>query len=214
MTQGVTRIRWWISKVVVSAGPVFIAAAVLGMATLWVADGPDNQIMWVQKLTAPSFDILGLMPASLFLVAYAGAATGALFWRTVGGIVGGLVIAAVVVVGTSLLQPLVVPHTRELIPVRAWFEDTTGLLGGGMDSAYGWGGYADADGRDTDVSTLNCPDDGWVECIENAGVFYRVEIYVSSDEYPQMMLIISGLNLIFAGALLAAGAQAVRRRDL
>lgn len=214
LTQGVTRIRWWTTKVITVAAPVFIAAALLGIATLWVVDAAHDSMIWAPRLTSPNFDLLGLIPATRFMVASAAAAAAAPIWRTVGGVVTGLVIAGVVVAGTTLLQPLVVPHTRELIPIQTWWNDDNGLVGGDPDSAYNWSGYADSDGRDIDISPLNCSDTEFIGCLQEAGVVYRVEIYVSDAEYPQMMLIISGLNLIIAGTLLAAGARALRRRDL
>ncbi len=214
LTQGVTRIRWWTTKVITVAAPVFIAAALLGTATLWAVDATRDSIIWAPRLTTPNFDILGLIPATRFLAAYAAAAAAALIWRTVGGIITGVVVAGIVVAGTSLLQPLVVPHTRELIPIQTWWNDSTGIWHGGPDSAYNWSGYADSNGRDTDTSLLNCSDTEFTSCVQEAGVVYRVEIYVSDTEYPQMTLIISGLNLIVAGTLLAGGAGAFRRRDL
>lgn len=194
------------------------AATMLGTATLWVVDGASDSIMWAPRLTLPGFDILGLIPATRFLVAYAAAAVAALLWRTVGGVVTGLVVAGAVIAGTTLLQPLVVQHTRELIPIQTWWNDSTGSATespGGMGSAYNWSGYADSEGIDIDISTLNCPDrTRFVECMQGAGVVDRVEIYVPDSEYLQMMLIISGLNLIIALTLLAAGAQTLLRRDM
>jgi hypothetical protein len=215
LTQGVSRIHWWTTKIVTVAAPVFIAAALLGGATLWVVDAASNSsIVWAPRLLSPNFDILGLIPATRFLVAYAAGAAGALIWRTVGGIVTGVVVAGVVIAGTTLLQPLVVPHTRELIPIQTWWTDVTAFSYSGPDTAYNWSGYADAEGRDVDVSLPDCADAEFTGCLQKAGVVTRVEMYVSDAEYPQMMLIISGLNLIIAGGLLAAGAQALRRRDL
>lgn len=215
LTQGVSRIRWWTSKVVTVAAPVFIAAALLGTATLWVVDTSDASIILPTRTTSPNFDTLGLIPATRFLVAYAAAAAAALIWRTVGGIVTGVVVAGVVIAGTTLLQPLVVPHTRDLVPIQTWWNDSTGMIGrGGFDSAYNWSGYADSEGRDIDPSTWNCADPGWIDCVKEAGAVYRVEMYVSDAEYPLMMIIISALNLVIAGTLLAGGAAALRRRDL
>jgi hypothetical protein len=214
LTQGVTRIRWWTAKVITVAAPVLIAAALLGTATLLVVDASDSSIIWSPRLTSPSFDMLGLIPASRFLVAYAAAAAAALIWRTVGGIVVGLAVAGLVVVGSTLLQPVVVPQTRELIPLQTWWNDDTGLVGGGLDSAYHWGGYAGSDGQDIDISSLDCLDADFIGCLQQGGVVYRIEIYVSDAEYLRMMLTISGLNLVIAGTLLAAGAGTLRRRDL
>jgi hypothetical protein len=219
LTQGVTRIRWWTVKVVVAAGPVFIAAALLGTVTLWVVDdASDSSIIWAPRLISPNFDILGLLPATRFLVAYAAAAAAALIWRTVGGVVTGVVVAGVVIAGTTLLQPLVVPHTRELIPIQTWWTDFNGNAAegpGGNDSAYNWSGYADSEGRDMDISAFDCTGNAeWIDCLQKAGGAYRVETYVVDAEYPQMMLIISGLNFIIAVTLLAAGAHSLRRRDL
>lgn len=215
LTQGVTRIRWWATKVVLVAGPVVVAAALLGMATLWVVNASDTFVISTARTTSPNFDSLGLIPATRFLVAYAAAAAAALLWRTVGGLVTGVAIAGVVVAGTSLLQPMVVSHTRELVPVQAWWDDATGLLGrGDLNSTYNWSGYADAQGADIDPSTLKCADADFVGCLQDAGVAYRVETYVSDARYPQMMLVISGLNLLIAGALLGGGATLLRRRDL
>lgn len=218
LTQSVTRIRWWTIKVLIVAAPVFTAVALLGTATLWVVDSASDSIIWAPRLTSPGFDILGLIPATRFLVVYAAAAAAALLWRTVGGVVTGLVAAGILIAGTTLLQPLVVQHTRELIPIQTWWNDSTGIATespGGMGSAYNWSGYADSEGLDIDISTLNCPESAkFIECLQEAGVVDRVEIYVPDSEYPQMMLIISGFNLIIAVALLAAGAQTLRRRDL
>lgn len=215
LTQGgITRIRWWATKVVIVTGPVFAAAVLLGMATLWVVTTSDDSILWASRITSPNFDILGLIPATRFLVAFAAAAAAALLWRTVGGLVTGLVVAGVVVVGTTLLQPLVVPHTRDLIAIEAWWNDTTGMLAGGPDSAHHWSGYANADGSAHDMSGFDCPDSNFLRCLQDHGVVYRVETYVPDAEYTRMMLIISGVNLVVAGALLAAGAQTIRRRDV
>ena len=218
LTQSVTRTRWWTIKVLTVAAPGFIAAALLGIATLWIVDGASDSIIWAPRLTWPGFDILALIPATRFLVAFAAAAAAALLWRTVGGVVTGMVVAGVVVAGTTLLQPLVVQHTRELIPIQTWWNDRSGYATespGGMSSAYNWGGYADSEGCNVDMSTLSCPENTIpVDCMQEAGVVYRVEIYVPDSEYPQMMLIVSGLNLIIAVSLLAAGAQTLRRRDL
>ena len=213
LTQGgATRIRWWTTKVVTVAAPVFAATVLLGMATLWVVNGSDNSIVSSPRITSLNFDILSLIPATRFLVAYAAAAAAALLWRTVGGILIGLVAGAVVVIGSILLQPLVVPHTRDLIPVDAWW--TSGQLAGGPDTAYNWSGYADADGSAHDMSAFDCPDSNFLRCLQDDGVVYRVETYVLDTEYHQMMLVISGFNLVVAGGLLAVGARTVRRQDL
>ena len=218
LTQGVSRIRWWTTKVITVATPVLIAAALLGTATLWVVDTSDASFILPTRTTSPNFDTLGLIPATRFLVAYAAAAAAALIWRTVGGIVTGVVVAGVVIAGTTLLQPLVVPHTRDLIPIQTWWNDINGSgtgAPGGPAATYNWSGYADSEGRDMDISALVCPENTeWNNCVQDAGAAYRVETYVSDAEYPQMMLIISGLNLVIAGTLLASGAAALRRRDL
>lgn len=84
-------------------------------------------------------------------------------------------------------------------------------LGGGLGLQLA--GYANADGSPHDSRGFGCPDENFLACLQDEGVVYRVETYVPDAEYIQMMLIISGLNLV-AGTLLAAGAGAVRRRDV
>lgn len=213
LTQGVSRFRWWAVKVVTTGAPVFIAFALLGLATLWVVNVSDNSVTSMARLNSPGFDILGLTPATRFLVAYAAAAAAALIWRTVGGVVAGLVVAGIVVAVGTLLQPVVVPHQRDVIPIKVWLADNTGESNA-VSSAYGWGGYADAAGRDVDMSRTDCGQGDFSACLTAAGVTDRVETYVADAEYPRMMLTISGLNLLFAGALLGVGARALRRRDL
>lgn len=45
-------------------------------------------------------------------------------------------------------------------------------------------------------------------------VAYRLETYVPDSQYPRMMLTISALNLLIAGAFLVIGARRLHRRDL
>ena len=212
VTQGVSRFRWWATKVVVNAAPVFAALALLGLATLWAVDASDNSVIGNTRLTSPGFDFLGLIPATRFLVAYAAAAAAALVWRTVGGVVTGLIAVGIVISAGTLLQPMVVPHQRDVIPIKAWLSDNTGMSNA-VTSAYGWGGYADAAGRDVDTMTLDCQDADFDTCLAT-NVTYRVETYVSDSEYPRMMLTISAFNLVLAGAAFGVGAAGLRRRDL
>lgn len=214
LTQGVTRMRWWAVKVATTSAPVFLAFAMLGLITLLIVDASDNQVMSTTRLTTPGFDILGLTPATRFLVAYGAAAATALIWRTVGGVVAGLVIAGVVLVVGAVLQPLVVPHERDLIPIKAWLADNTVMLADHPGSAYEWGGYADSDAREIDGSNLDCGQAEFSDCLAAAHVTYRLETYVPDSQYPRMMLTISGLNVLVAGALLGLGARGLRRRDL
>ena len=214
LTQGVGRLRWWAVKVVTTSAPVFAALALLGLATLWAVDASDNSVIGTTRLASPGFDFLGLIPATRFLVAYAVAAAAALVWRTVGGVVAGLVAVGVAVVVGSLLQPMVVPHHRDLIPVSAFVADSVGDQTIPWNSAYGWGGYAGPRGQDVDVSNLDCTQGDFTECLIAAGVTYRVETYVPDSEYPRMMLTISALNLLIAGAAFGVGARGLRRRDL
>lgn len=213
LTQGVTRFRWWTAKVVTMSVPVFAAAALLGLATLWVVNASDNFVISPVRLTTPGFDVLGLIPATRFLVAYAAAAAAALIWRTVGGIVTGLVVAGVVIIGATMLQPAVVPHARELMPIQAWLDGQSQPLMTDPNSAYESGGYTDAAGRDIDSSHWNCGQD-FAACVRANGVIYRLETSVPDSEYPRMMLTISALNLLIAGAFLGIGARRLRRQDL
>jgi hypothetical protein len=213
LTQGVSRFRWWTAKVVTMSLPVFTAAALLGMATLWIVNAHVNPVISTVRLTTPGFDVLGLIPATRFLVAYAAAAAAALIWRTVGGIVTGLVVAGVVVIGATMLQPTVVPHSRELLPVQAWLDGQSQPSMTDVNSAYESGGYTDAAGRDIDSSHWNCGQD-FAACVRANGVVYRLETYVPDSQYPRMMLTISALNLLIAGAFLGIGARRLRRQDL
>ena len=212
LTQGVSRLRWWAVKVLMTSAPVFAALALLGLATLWAVDASDNSVIGTTRLTSPGFDFLGLIPATRFLVAYAAAAAAALIWRTVGGVVAGLIVVAVVVAGGTLLQPIVVPHQRDLIPIKAWLADTTGIYESG-DSAFGWDSYADAAGRDVDTLNFDCQNEDFNSCLATR-VTYRVQTYVPDSEYARMMLTISAFNLLVAGAAFGVGAGALRRRDL
>lgn len=212
LTQGVSRLRWWTAKVAVTAVPVFVAFALLGLATLWAVDAADDSVLGTTRLDFPGFDFLGLIPATRFLVAYAAAAAAALIWRTVGGVVAGLVCVGIVIAVGTLLQPMVVPHQRDVIPIKAWLADDTGMSNA-VSSTYGWGGYADAAGRDIDTMTLDCQDADFNACLASH-VTYRVETYVRDSEYPRMMLTISGFNLLIAGGAFALGARDLRRRDL
>jgi len=214
LSQSVGRMRWWMVKVVVTAAPVFVVAALLGLANLGAIQVANDSFLPLTRLTSPGFDLLGLTPATRFLVAYAAAAAAAAVWRTVGGVVVGLVVAGVLVVGSPLLQPLVVPHERALIPIKAWLADTTGYLGVGSDSAYQWSGYADAEGRPVDVTRLACEQPEWDDCLVNSEVAYRLETFVADEQFPRMMLIIDGVNLLVAAGFLVAGARGLRRRDL
>ncbi|RIJ67028.1 hypothetical protein D1871_23475 [Nakamurella silvestris] len=214
LTQGVSRMQWWAAKVAVTAAPVFLAVLALGTGTLLYVDSADESVRdWLGRLTTPGFDALGIVPAAHFLVAYAAAATAALMWRTVGGIVAGLLISGLALIGGSFLQPLVVPHDRVLVPVEAWLADETGELAGGIDTAYHSSGFAGSDGKDIDVSSLNCGGLDWSECLI-ANVTYRAESYVSDSRYLPMMAVIGGINLVVSGAFLGLGALTLRRRDL
>lgn len=213
LTQGVSRMRWWAVKVATTSAPVFLALSLLGLATLLVVDASDNQVMSTTRLTTPGFDILGLTSATRFLVAYAAAAAAALMWRTVGGVVAGLVVAGLVLAVGAVLQPIVVPHDRDLIPIKVWLADNTGMSNAGSGAAFGWGGYTDSAGREVDISHLDCGQAEFSDCLA-AHVTYRLETYVSDSQYPRMMFTISGLNLLFAGAFLGLGARGLRRRDL
>lgn len=212
LTQGVDRLRWWAVKALTVSAPVFAAAALLGMATLWVVDTSD--VLSTNRLTSPGFDVLGLIPATRFLVAYTAAAAAAVLWRTVGGIVAGLLIAVVVVVGSGMLQPVVVLHNRDIVPIRPWLAGQTAALMSDPKSAYGWGGYADSDGREVDTTTFDCGQMTFSDCVVAQGVTYRIETYVADSQYPRMMLIISSLNLLISGGLLGLGCWTLRRRDL
>ncbi|MGI8417671.1 MAG: hypothetical protein ACR2P2_16005 [Nakamurella sp.] len=214
LTQGVSRLRWWAVKVVTTSAPVFLALALLGLATLLVVDASDNAVTSTNRLMTNGFDVLGLTPATRFLVAYAAAAAAALVWRTVGGVVAGLVVAGVVLAVGAVLQPLVVPHDRDLVPIKAWVADDTGTLTDRPGSAYGWGGYADSAGREVDISNLDCGQADFSGCLLTANVSYRLETYVSDSQYPRMMFTISGFNVLIAGAFLGLGARVLRRRDL
>ena len=214
LTQGVSRQRWWAVKVVVMTAPVFFALALLGLATLQIVNASDDAVISTNRLTSPGFDLMALVPATRFLVAYAAAATAALVWRTVSGLVIGLVVAGVVIAGGTLLQPLVVPHQRDLIPIDAWLADTTGQLeGGGPGAAYHYGGYTDAAGREVNTMNFDCNVPDFNACLATH-VIYRSETYVSDAQFPQMTLIISGLDVTLAGSLLGWGARRLRRRDL
>jgi hypothetical protein len=173
----------------------------------------DNSIISEGRLTSPGFDLLGLIPASRFLVAYAVAAAAAMLWRTVGGLVTGLVVAGVVIAVGTLLQPLVVPHQRNLIPIKAWLADSTGLLNPGFDTAYEADAYTDAAGREIDSNLSDCGSQSFEVCIGTRAT-YRRETYVTDDQFLRMTVIITGFNVLVAGALLGAGARALRRRDL
>lgn len=213
LTQGVSRLRWWAAKVAVVGGTVFVAFALLGLATLWAVNASANSVISVVRLNSPGFGLLGLIPATRFLIAYAAAAAAALLWRTVGGLVTGLVLAGVLITIGTLLQPLVVAHHSDLIPIKAWLNDDTGALNPGFGTAYQTDGYTDAAGREIDSNTLDCGNESFDVCVQGK-VTYRLETYVTDEQFPRMTVIISGLNLLLAGALLGAGAQAVRRRDL
>lgn len=213
LTQGMSRLRWWTAKVAINSLPAFATVALLGMATLWAVDSSDDSLVGTTRLNFPGFDFLGLIPGTRFLVAYAAAAAAALIWRTVGGVVAGLAAAGLVIAVGTALQPVVVPHHRDLFPIKAWVAGDTGMTNA-VSSAYGWGSYADAAGRDVDVSRVDCTEKEFADCVIAAGVTYRLETYVPESEYPRMMLTISAFNLLIAAAALGAGARSLRRRDL
>ena len=213
LTQGVSRTRWWAMKVVVTCAPIFLAVTLLGLATLWAVNASTDSVLSTTRLDDPGFDFLGLIPATRFLVAYAAAAAAALIWRTVGGAVAGLVVVGVVIAIGTILQPLVVPHTRDLIPMAAFENDTTGVFPV-TDHAYEWDGYADAAGQEIDLSGIDCGDKDFTDCMEAAGAAYRLETSVPDSQYPRMMLSISAINLLLSGGLLVLGARGLRRRDL
>lgn len=213
LSQGVSRLRWWMAKVVVVSAPVFVAFALLGMATLWVVNTSDDSVISMSRLTSPGFDLLGLIPAARFLVAYAAAAAAALLWRTVGGLVTGLLVVGVVVVIGTLLQPLVVHHQRNLIPLSAFLTQSAGAVYVSTGEAYENDGFADAAGRDVDAEGFDCGNADFNSCAMKHAT-YRVETFVPDSQFPRMTVLISGVNLLLAGALLGAGARAIRRRDL
>jgi hypothetical protein len=216
LTQGIGRLRWWTTKVVVVCGPVLAALVLLGFGVGWGAARADHTIITSIRLTAPIFDITGLVPASRFLVAYAAAVAVALIWRSVAGVVAGLVIGGLAFAGTVPLQPLVAPHVSELIPIQQWLDDTSGRFAGGPpDSAYPTGGYADIDGNSVDTG-ISCSTaaSGESVCVATPGTAYYVQSYVPDSGYLQMMLLISGINVLVGGAFLGAAAAGLRRRDL
>lgn len=214
LTQGVSRTRWWTAKVVTTSVPVFVAVALLGLATLWVVTASDDSVVSTTRLNTPGFDFLGLIPATRFLVAYAAAAAAALLWRTIGGVVAGLVAVGILIAVGALLQPVVVSHQQALTPIRAWMDGTSNETNIPAGSVNGWAGYADAAGQDVDVSKLDCIQGDFTDCLIAAGVTYRLETYVPDSEYPRMMFTISAFDLLVAGAAFGLGARVLRRRDL
>lgn len=213
LTQGVSRLRWWATKVVVTVVPGFVVTLMLGMVALAVVDGAEDTVLWTVTITSPGFDVLGVIPAVRFLLGFAAASLFA-SRRTLVGTVVGLVTGFVVVQVGSILQPYVVPHQRSLIPIEQWEADTTGWIGTEEVTAYNWSAYADADGREIDGLEEPCPQDSWLRCMQDRGVVFRMETYVLDSTHPQMMLIIGGLDVVVAGAFLGLGARTLSRRDL
>lgn len=213
LTQSVSRIRWWATKIVMTGLPVFLALVILGFATQWVVDASDSTVISTNRVSS-MFDLIGLTPATRFLVAYAAALLVAQLWRTVAGVVAGVVVAGVVIALATVLQPLVVPHVRVVVPAQAWINDRTGALAvGGIDTAYNWSAWADANGNDANFQT-DCSGVDYAQCAQDNGIVYRVETWVADSSYPQMMVLISAVNVIVGGAFLLFSARRLRRQDI
>lgn len=160
------------------------------------------------------FDLIGLTPATRFVVAFAAALVAAQLWRTVAGVVAGVAVAGIVIAVGAVLQPLVVPHVRVVVPAQEWINDITGTLAsGGFDSAYNASAWADANGNDVDFQA-DCSNGALTQCAEDNGIVYRVETWVDDSSYPQMMVLISAANVLVGGALLLFSARRLRRQDI
>jgi ABC-type transport system involved in multi-copper enzyme maturation permease subunit len=139
LTQSIGRRRWWLTRVTVAGVPLLVALLGLGVSMQWAAS--TTSITDSGLLGQGEFQSMSLMPMVFGLVSLVIAVTAGIVTRhTVAALVGGLVVAGVVVVSVGVvLYPHLLPPTRETAPVTEMFAPAPSQAG--SEAAQGVASY-------------------------------------------------------------------------
>lgn len=240
LTQHIGRLRWWATGVVVTGVPVTVALLVLGFGTGWAFDAHREQLDFYSGshvMAWPQLDIVGVLPATSFLLAFALASTAGLVLRStvIGLIVAGL-LAGLVLIWSAEGRKDLVPHDVVSTPIT---ESGSGFLMSWGDGAWYVDSYpVDAAGNrveypercpEVDALMTQAPlvmDEAeserfnaeWeriqVDCHRRDGIVATESAYITAAQQGRMRWTLAGIHVALAGLVLLLGAINLRRRDL
>lgn len=224
LTQSVSRMRWWATKVTVAAAPVVLAMIGLGMLVEW-AIAPFDRLNY-SSMGTPAFETRGIIPAAFLLLAIAfGVTAGIAVRSTVIGLGATIIAAGILIAMLGVVRPHLLDHERVLTPVEIGGASTNFYPDRGtwfLDS-----GYLDATGAVLEYDG-NCPalaaspngltadeyDGLWVACLQQQGITDQYVDYLPAERRTALQLAVAGISTVLAAAILAAGALILRRRVL
>lgn len=217
LTQSISRLRWWITGLLVGALPVVVATALVPPVVAWSRAPHDAVVTLISPLEPGVFLPGGPLPAVYCLLAFCVAATAGQLLRSPIGALG-LAVGAVVVLGWwttyELRQHYLPPeHHRTELPVT---DDATTWWGSPAGSLVVDYGYVHADG--SEVAQLDLAVDGcdteqpFFACLRDNGFVELYSHYQPADRYWPFQLIESAIVLALAACALGAGLVGLRRR--
>lgn len=126
LTQSISRIRWWATKIAVVGVPLAAAMFALGYVVTWTLD--PLQVLQSPRLATPNFQIQGTVLGGYFLLAFACAsALGLLLRNTMAAIVLALLIYIPLVIALGAARSHVLPAQEFTATVTA--HSVTGYRG-------------------------------------------------------------------------------------
>jgi hypothetical protein len=214
LTQGVSRRRWWFSKIAVGGLPLTGAMLGLGLLTTWALQ-PLRPVTY-GRLTTPGFESQGLVIGAYFLLAFAvGATAGLLLRNTLAAMAITLAayLAVLIVLGNAA-RPHYLPTEHIAAPIPSGAADLTSQPGGLPDDAWIRGTtYVSADGAPVKGTGAACATvTDYSGCLIAHGVTAESIDYHSAAHFWAFQGIEGALVACLSAAVLALGAWRLRRR--
>jgi hypothetical protein len=214
----VSRLRWWITGLLVAGVPVATAVGLITPTIGWSTQPLD--VVHISSPLAPrEFLTSGVVPAAYTVLAFCLAATAGLLLRSTIGALGLALAVQVAVLATTLtLRPDYLPpetvHVALLPPGHGdvvWAAPSDGLS---VDY-----GYVDTLGREVTQQdaphaplTACAPQASFSDCLRTNGFTGLYSRYQPATRYWPFQTIETGLVLGLAAGALGAGLVGLRRR--
>ena len=225
LTQSISRMRWWATKVTVVAVPVVLGMIGVGLLMEW-ASAPFAAYSY-GSMNTPEFETRGIIPAVFTALTIAlGVCAGIVLRSTVNALAVTIVVAGMLVVVLGLVRPHLLTPDRIVNPVALSDSGTDGF----HPDARSWfldSGYLDAGGTPVDFSG-SCPalDAGPVsttddqvnhtrsDCMRDQGIVSEYIDYLPAERRTALQLAVTGICAALTALILAAGVVVLRRRVL
>lgn len=225
LTQSVSRIRWWATKITIAGLPLLLGLVGLGMLMTWAAD--SIRFAAGGPFYEGNFQTRAIIPAAFGLVALAvGITAGIVIRTTVPALVSGLIVTGVIVyVVGSMLRPHLLPTNRIITPLPANPESAVGVtLGDGPDSWFLGSGDVDARGNPVSFDMDACPalttlmstpspapdfSTKWATayraCQTEQGIVATYTDYLPGSKLWPLRLVVTGICAVLAALFLGLG---------